>query len=191
MVSRSQLLFLGLVGLVALERFFELALSRRNAARALARGAVEVGKRHFPAMVALHTLFLIACAAEVAFLRRPFPGLLGYGALALALLAQGLRYWAVFALGERWNTRIIVFPGAPPVTGGPYRFVRHPNYLAVIAEVLFLPLVHGAILTAAVFSAANALLLAVRVRAEEAALGEGWARAFEGAPRFIPGGRRG
>jgi methyltransferase len=191
MVSRSQLLFLGLVGLVALERFFELALSRRNAARALARGAVEVGKRHFPAMVALHTLFLIACAAEVVFLRRPFPGLLGYGALALALLAQGLRYWAVLALGERWNTRIIVFPGAPPVTGGPYRFVRHPNYLAVIAEVLFLPLVHGAILTAAVFSAANALLLAVRVRAEEAALGEGWARAFEGAPRFIPGGRRG
>ena len=191
MVSRSQLLFLGLVGLVALERFFELARSRRNAARALARGAVEVGKRHFPAMVALHTLFLIACAVEVVFLRRPFPGLLGYGALALALLAQGLRYWAVLALGERWNTRIIVFPGAPPVTGGPYRFVRHPNYLAVIAEVLFLPLVHGAILTAAIFSAANALLLAVRVRAEEAALGEGWARAFEGAPRFIPGGRRG
>ena len=153
----------------------------------MARGGTELGQRHFRVMTLLHTAFLVACVCEVVFLRRPFPGTLGWAALAVALLAQALRYWAVFTLGDRWNTRIIFIPGAQPVTTGPYRFIRHPNYLAVILEFLAVPLIHGGYLTAAVFSLANAVLLAVRIRAEEAALGLPYARAFSRRPRFIPG----
>src|SRR5678815_4307251 len=93
-----------------------------------------------------------ACALEVVLLDRPFPGAVGWMALAVVLGAQALRYWAIATLGWRWNTRIVVVPGAPPVTGGPYRFVRHPNYVAVIAEMVALPLVHGAWLTALAFT---------------------------------------
>jgi methyltransferase len=102
-------------------------------------------------------------------------------------LAQGLRYWAIFTLGERWNVRILVLPNAAPVTRGPYRWVRHPNYVAVVMEILLVPLVHGAWLTAAAFTVANAVVLRIRIRAEEAALGPGYAAAFAGRPRFIPG----
>ena len=109
----------------------------------------------------------------------------------MVLAAQALRYWAIATLGWRWNTRIVVVPGAAPVTAGPYRWVRHPNYVAVIAEMLALPLVHGAWLTAAVFSLGNALLLRVRIRAEEQALGTSWQQAFAGRPRFVPGGHGG
>lgn len=186
MTPWSQRLYLAFLVLLALERLFELALSRRNAARVLARGAVEAGQGHFAAMKVLHALFLIACAAEVVLLRRPFPGALGAAALAGALLAQGLRYWAVASLGERWNTRVLAVPGEAPVRRGPYRFVRHPNYAAVIGEMALVPLAHGAVWTAAAFSTANAILLAVRIPAEEAALGPAWERAFAGLPRFVP-----
>ncbi len=186
MGTPSQRLYLAFLLLLALERLFELALSRRNAARSLARGAVEVGQGHFAAMKLLHGFFLASCAAEVLLLRRTFPGALGAAALAGALLAQGLRYWAVASLGERWNTRVLTVPGEAPVRRGPYRYVRHPNYAAVVAEVALVPLVHGAVWTAAAFSAANALLLAARIPEEEAALGPAWERAFEGTPRFVP-----
>jgi methyltransferase len=189
MVSAS--LYLGFLALLGAERLVELALSARNARRAFAQGAIEVGQGHFGVMKALHTLFLFACAGEVLLLHRGFPGALGWTALALALGAQALRYWAIATLGERWNTRVIVLPGAAPVTGGPYRYLRHPNYLAVIVELAAVPLIHGGWLTALVFSAANAALLTVRIRAEERALGEAYARAFGGAPRLIPGGPRG
>lgn len=179
------LIFLGLVGA---ERIAELVLSRRNARRALARGAVEAGAGHFRWMVVLHSLFLPACALEVLFWRRPFPGALGVVALALALSAQALRWWAIASLGERWNVRVIVVPGADPVRRGPYRFVRHPNYLAVAVEMLGIPLVHGAWLSAIVFSAFNAVLLRGRIRIEEDALGESYRRAFAGVPRFVPHG---
>src|SRR5215469_18084733 len=134
-------LYLGLVVLVALERGVELVLSARNASLARARGAVESGQGHYPVMSVFHGAFLAACALEVVLLHRPFPGALGWMAFAVVLAAQGLRYWAVATLGWRWNTRIVVVPGAAPVTGGPYRWIRHPNYVAVIAEVLALPLV--------------------------------------------------
>ena len=88
----------------------------------------------------------------------------------MVAFAQVLRYAAVFTLGSRWNVRIVVWPGKAPVTSGPYRFMRHPNYVAVVLEVLFVPLVHGAFWTATVFSACNAVLLWVRIRAEEALL---------------------
>lgn len=187
----SRALYLGFLGLLAAERFAELRLSRRNAARAFARGGIEVGRPHFRAMAGVHAAFFAGCALEVLLLRRPLPGALAAPALAGALAAQGLRWWAIGTLKERWNVRVIAVPGEPPITGGPYRWIRHPNYVAVALEMLCVPLVHGAWLSAAVFSAANAALLAVRIPAEERALGPPYARAFEGRPRFLPGAPRG
>lgn len=181
--------YLAFLALIGAERLAELALSRRNAARAFARGAIEVGQAHFRAMAAVHTLFLLSCAAEVLVLRRPFPGALGWAAAWGALAAQALRWWAIATLGDRWNVRVIVVPGDAPVTGGPYRYVRHPNYAAVALEMICVPLAHGAWATALVFSAANAALLAVRIPAEERALGAAWAERFAARPRFVPGRR--
>jgi methyltransferase len=187
----TQNVYLSIIAAVGLERLAELALSKRNAERAFARGGVETGQAHYRVMTVLHTLFLVACVAEVMLLDRPYSAIPGGAALATAVLAQGLRWWAIATLGDRWNTRVIVLPLAEPVTGGPYRFVRHPNYVAVVAELVALPLIHGAWLTALVFSLANAWLLTVRIRVEEEALGDAWRRRFDGAPRFIPGGPRG
>jgi methyltransferase len=137
-------------------------------------------------MVLFHTAFLVACAVEPLALHRPFPGPLGYAAFAGALAAQLLRYWAISTLGERWNTRIIFVPGDTPVTAGPYRYIRHPNYVAVILEFICLPLIHGGYLTALLFSVGNAALLYVRIRAEEQALGAEYQQAFSNKPRFLP-----
>jgi methyltransferase len=180
--------YLAFLGLFAAERLAELALSRRNARIALARSGVESGAGHFRWMAALHALFLPACASEVLLLHRAFPGALGWACVAGALGAQGLRWWAIATLGWRWNVRVIVVPSEAPVRGGPYRFLRHPNYVAVAVEMLCVPLAHGAFLCASVFSLLNALLLRVRIRVEEAALGTSWQREFASVPRFIPHG---
>jgi methyltransferase len=185
-LSGSTGVYLGLLGLLGLERLFELSLSRRNARRALEQGGREVGHAHYRVMAGLHTLFLLSCALEVVLLGRPFLPALFAVALLGALLAQLLRYWAIRTLGERWNVRILFVPGLPPVTAGPYRFIRHPNYLAVGMEMLCVPLIHGAWLTAALFSIANAALLTVRIRAEEAALGGAYQAAFASVRRFLP-----
>ena len=115
------------------------------------------------------------------------------GAIALlgALGSQALRYWAIVTLGSRWNVKIIVVPGERPITDGPYRFIRHPNYVAVALEMVCVPLIHGCWLTAIVFSIANALVLQTRIRGEEKALGEGYAAAFSDRPRFLPRLHRG
>jgi methyltransferase len=186
----SQTVYLGFLGLLALERFGELALSRKNAEWAFARGGREVGQRHYRVMAALHSLFFVACAFEVVGLNRAFPGTLGWICLALAIGAQALRYWAILTLGPRWNVRIIFLEGKEPVTSGPYRWIRHPNYVAVVLELAVVPLIHGAYFTALLFSCANACLLAVRIRAEEKALGESYARSFAPKPRFVPTLRR-
>lgn len=161
-----------LVAAVAAERVFELVLSRRNERRLLARGAVQAGAGHYPWMVALHTLFLAACVAEVWLLERSFHPWLGLAMLALVLLAMSLRYWVVSTLGERWTTRVYWLPGEARIESGPYGYLRHPNYLAVCVEMVALPLVHTAWLTAVVFSLANALLLRHRIRVEDAAIDE-------------------
>lgn len=179
--------YTGFVALIAVERLYELRLSQRNAAKAFSRGALEVGIRHYRVMTVFHTAFLFSCVAEPWLLQREFPGLPGLVALVFALLAQSLRYWAISTLGDRWNTRVIVTPGMAPVTDGPYRFIKHPNYVAVVVELVAVPLVHGAWLTAALFSIGNAALLAVRIRAEEKALGDRWHQAFAGKGRFLPG----
>jgi methyltransferase len=167
----TRIAFTALIAAVACERLLELGISRRNAAWAMARGGVESGRGHFPVMALLHTGLLVGAVTEVWLLDRPFLPVLGVGMLALVLGCQGLRYWCITTLGRQWNTRVIVVPGLPRITGvGPYRWLRHPNYVAVVIEGIALPLVHTAWLTAIVFTAANAALLTVRLRVEEAAL---------------------
>jgi methyltransferase len=119
----------------------------------------------------MHGLLLVACIVEVWALHRPFIPWLGWPMVAVVVFSTVVRWWCIAVLGKYWNTRIIVIPGAPLVRRGPYRWMRHPNYAAVTAEVAALPLVHSAWLTAMVFSIANALVLNVRIRAEDAALG--------------------
>jgi methyltransferase len=178
--------YYALVAIVGIERLFELWLSRRNAQRAMARGGIETGQRHYLAMVTVHTAFLAACIGEAAVFHRGFPPFLGWVALAGVIAAQALRYSAVAALGEHWNTRIVVVPSTAPITSGPYRFMRHPNYMAVALELVALPMVHGCWLTAVVFSAANLVLMRIRIPAEEAALGQEYADAFAHRRRFVP-----
>jgi methyltransferase len=165
--------YLVVVGATAVERLVELVVSGRHARWAFANGGVERGQGHFPAMVALHTGLLVACVLEVVMADRPFLPGLGWPALAAVLAAQGLRWWCIGTLGRQWNTRVVVVPGLRLVSSGPYRVLRHPNYVAVAIEGVALPLVHTAWVTALVFSVLNAFLLVrFRIPAEERALAE-------------------
>ena len=153
-----------LLGAVTVERIAELFLARRNTAALLAKGAVEVAPKHYPAIVLMHALWLA--------------NLWIFGAarmvdpiwLAVFLSLQLLRAWILKTLGPRWTTRIIILPGAPLVTNGPYRFLSHPNYLVVVGEIAVLPLCLGLPWVALLFSGANAILLSIRIRAETIAL---------------------
>jgi methyltransferase len=159
-----------LVAAVAAERVAELVVARRNERWSSARGAIVTGQGHYPAMVALHTGLLVGCPAEVWLADRPYVPTLAWPMLAALVGAQALRWWCIETLGPRWNTRVMVVPGLPLVTSGPYRLLRHPNYVAVVAEGVALPLVHTAWVTAAVFTVLNAALLTVRIRCENRAL---------------------
>ncbi len=159
-----------LIVVIALERLAELVLSKRHAAWAFSRGGIEYGRGHYPPMVVLHTGLLIGCLLEVLVADRPFNPVLGWSMVAVVVAAQGLRWWCILTLGPLWNTRVIVTPGIPLVQRGPYRWIRHPNYVAVVAEGIALPLVHSGWITASVFTVLNAWLLAVRIRTENAAL---------------------
>jgi len=170
--SLSLWLFSGLVLLVGLERVAELIVSNRHASWAFSRGAVERGQGHYPVMVVLHSALLVGAVAEAWLTDRPFLPALGWTMLVIALASQALRWWCILTLGNQWNTRVIVVPGLPLVRRGPYRFLPHPNYVAVVAEGLALPLVHTAWVTATVFTLANALLLTQRIRVENDALRE-------------------
>lgn len=155
---------------MVIERLVELVIARRNERWVRQLGGIEAGAGHYPWMVLLHTLFLISCPAEVWLFDRPLiPGL---AAIMLILLAGSfaVRYWTIATLGRRWTTRVYSLPGTPVVTSGPYRWLRHPNYSAVLVETVALPMVHTAWLTAAVFTLANTLLLRVRIGVEEQAL---------------------
>lgn len=157
------------------ERIAEMVISTRHAKWAFARGGREYGKEHFPWMVALHTGLIVGAAAEVILLDRPFIPWLGWPMLAIALACQAGRYWVIWALGNQWNTRVIVVPGLPRVVRGPYRYrwLPHPNYLIVVVEGIALPLVHTAWITAIAFTVLNAiLLLRFRIPTEDRALRE-------------------
>lgn len=163
-------LFTALVGLVGLERMAELVVSTRNAAWSKSRGGVETGQRHYLVMVVLHSGLLAGAVVEV-WVRRPdFVPALGWPMLGLVLAAQGLRWWCIATLGPQWNTRVIVVPGLDLVHRGPYRWLSHPNYVAVVIEGFALPLVHSAWVAAVVFTVLNAVLLSVRIRVENSAL---------------------
>jgi methyltransferase len=162
--------FTALVALVGVERLAELVVSNRNAAWSLAQGGVEVGREHYPFMVVLHTGLLVGMLVEAWVVRPEVPVLLAGSMLVLAIGSQALRWWCIRTLGRRWNTRVIVVPGLPLVRTGPYRLMSHPNYVAVVVEGVALPLVHAAWVTALVFTVANAALLRVRLRVENAAL---------------------
>ncbi len=159
------------VGLVSLQRLMEMRLSRRHERFLRARGAVEWGRGHYPLVVGLHVLWLVSTLVE-GILRGPNPPSWWPVPLALFLLVQPLRYWAIFSLGEHWNTRILVVPGAELVARGPYRYFPHPNYVVVAVEIATFPLIFGAWVTSLVFSTLNAVLLFVRIREENRALAQ-------------------
>ena len=159
-----------LIAAIAIERIAELVVSKRNWARSRERCGAELGAGHYPAMVVLHVGLLVGCLMEPLVADRPFIPALGWPMLVVVFAAQGLRWWCITTLGRQWNTRVIVIPGAPRVTGGPYRLISHPNYVAVVIEGIALPLVHSAWLTALVFTVLNAALLRTRVRDENSGL---------------------
>lgn len=184
----SELFFIGVVAAVACGRLVELRLAERNRRALVAAGAVESGAALYPWMVALHAAWLLGAPLEVLLRHRPWRPLLAAAMLALLVAASLLRRAAIRALGPRWTTRVLVLPGASAVARGPYRHLRHPNYVAVALETLALPLVHGAWICALGFSVLGALILARRVRDEERALAAlaDYDAAFAERPRFVP-----
>ncbi|CAO4152430.1 isoprenylcysteine carboxyl methyltransferase family protein [Methylorubrum extorquens] len=154
----------GVLGFVTLQRLSELVLAQRNTRRLLARGAVEVAPEHYSLIVALHAAWL----AGLWLLAWDKP--VNAAWLTLFILLQVCRIWVLQTLGERWTTRIIVLPGEPLVRRGPYRLLSHPNYAVVVCEIAVLPLVFGLTAYALAFSALNAVVLSIRIRAEADAL---------------------
>jgi len=167
----SRVVFTIIVALVAAERIFELVLSERNARRTLGRGGIEHSEPIHWLVVVLHTLWIVAAPFEVWLFDRPWIPLLAGVCIVLLVAGMILRYWAVTTLGDRWNTRIITVPGEKRVTAGPFRFFRHPNYVAVYVELFALPLLHGAWLTAAILGTVNSVVILIKARAEDKALG--------------------
>jgi methyltransferase len=166
-LSAANPLAVAVLGFVSAQRLFELALARRNTRRLLAKGAVEIGRQHYLPMVGLHACWLLGL-----WILAPSSGV-SLPLLGIFALLQVLRLWILASLGERWTTRLIVLPGAPLVASGPYRFLRHPNYCIVAAEILVLPLAFGLLRFAAVFTVLNAIILSLRIRQEDAALRRG------------------
>lgn len=167
-----------LLAFLVVQRLAELALARRNTARVRAEGAVEFGARHYPVMVLLHASWLVTLA-WLGHDRALDPGW-----LMLFIVLQMARIWVIASLGRRWTTRVLVLPGAVPVARGPYRWLRHPNYLIVVLEIAVVPLALGLPLVALTFSVANAVLLCWRIRVENRALT--WAVGEGVPPGAIP-----
>ena len=180
--------FTGLVVAVGLFRLIELNISQRRRRGLRARGATPVPEKHFLAMVLLHAGILCGSIAEAWLAARPVIPWLAGTALALVFAASLLRWWVIATLGPHWNVKIMASLSLGVVTDGPYRFVRHPNYVAVFVELLALPLVHGAYLTAALGAAAHVWVLAQRIRAEEEVLlaDPVYRDRMGGKPRFLP-----
>jgi methyltransferase len=190
-MNRSSLglfLFFGLLSAVGACRLFELRISRRNQRALAARGAAPLPEPLFGAMVALHTGVLVAAALEVLLLDRPALPAVALPALLLVALANLLRLWVIATLGAHWNVRVVRSMPFGVVTGGPYRYIRHPNYVAVFVELLALPLVHGAYLTAVIGAGLHVLILRRRIALEESVLmtDPDYRQAFADKPRFLP-----
>jgi methyltransferase len=171
-------IFHAVLTLVLLQRIGELILARTNTRRLLEQDAIEIDRPGYKWFVALHAAWLGTLAATVPAATRPHPAL-----LTVFVLLQAGRIWVMASLGRRWTTRLIVLPGAPLATRGPYRWLRHPNYLIVIGELAILPLAFDALAIAVAFSACNAFLTARRIRFEQAALGLSSYHIHETLPR--------
>jgi methyltransferase len=192
MLACLQNWYFALLAGFALLRLIELWFSRRHQARLLAHGGTKVAEPLYPLMVALHASLFVSCVLEVGLFKRPFVPMLGWPSLALLGLCLAGRVWVWRSLGEQWNVQIVI-SSRPVVDWGPYRYVRHPNYSIVIIEMVALPLVHNAYLTALIFSLLNAAVLWQRVRREEAALFTcpEYAAKMGTKPRFFPALARG
>ena len=185
----SVIAYLALLGIVAVLRLYELRISRRHQQEMIARGASKVEEPRFRWMVVLHTGVLIGAAAEVVFLKRPFIPIFAAVCFLLFLAANAVRWWVIRTLGEHWNVQVMNSTGLGVITSGPFRYVRHPNYAAVFTEMLVLPLIHTAWITAIVGSAAHILVLSQRLTTEEKVLFSDahYRDAMSGKPRFLPG----
>jgi methyltransferase len=177
-----------LVGVAAL-RLLELRISRRRQRQLVARGAAKIDEPRFRWMVTLHTAVLIGAALEVALFKRPFIPALAATMFAVFLAANAVRWWVIRTLGDHWNVQVMDSTRLGVITAGPFRFVRHPNYAAVFAEMLALPLIHTAWITALAGSLAHAAVLAQRLSTEERVLfaNPDYRAAMAGKPRFLPG----
>lgn len=181
--------FLALLLTVALLRLVELRISRRHQDEMLARGALRVDEPRFRWMVLLHTAVLLGAAWEVVFLKRPFIPWLAAPMFTIFLAANAVRWWVIRTLGQHWNVQVMDSTSLGVVTSGPFRYVRHPNYAAVFAEMLALPLIHTAWITATVGAIAHTGVLSARLATEERMLfsNPDYRAAMAGKPRFVPG----
>lgn len=185
----SVLAFLVLLAVVAALRLLELRISRRHQQQLTGRGATKVDEPRFRWMVLLHTAVLIGAALEVIFLKRPFIPWLAAISFAVFIVANVVRWWVIRTLGDHWNVQVVDSTRLGVVTSGPFRFVRHPNYAAVFTEMLALPLIHTAWITAIAGSIAHILVLSQRLSTEERVLlaNPEYRTAMGGKPRFVPG----
>jgi methyltransferase len=185
----SVIAYLVLLGIVALLRFYELSISRARQREMTARGASKVPDHRFGWMVMVHTGVLLGSACEVVFLHRPFYPVFGGICFGLFIAANAVRWWVIRTLGEHWNVQVMNSTSLGVVTSGPFRYVRHPNYAAVFVELLVLPLIHTAWITAIVGTVAHVVVLSQRLSTEERVLfaDAQYRAAMSGKPRFLPG----
>jgi methyltransferase len=185
----SVIAYLVLLVVVALLRLVELRISKKHQQEMVARGAAKVVDPRFRWMVLLHTAVIVGAAVEVVFLHRPFFPLLAAICFAIFLAANAVRWWVIRSLGEHWNVQVMNSTSLGVVTSGPFRYVRHPNYAAVFVEMLVLPLIHTAWITALAGSLAHVLVLSQRLATEERVLFSDaqYRAAMSGKPRFLPG----
>ena len=166
----TYLVFTILIGLVAIERIIELFISKRNLRWSFSQGGIEYGRSHYKYMVAIHVFLLAGSLVEVWHFRPTLFSALNWTMLFMAIASQALRWWCIATLGKRWNTLVVIIPGIPVINAGPYRWFKHPNYVAVVLEGFALPMVGSAWRTAVIFTILNTFVLSARLRSENAAL---------------------
>lgn len=173
--------------LLILQRITELAIARRNEKWMIDRGGVEHGSEHYRFIVALHTLFLLSLLFEVMVFEREI-SVLWYLLIPILIITQMIRYWALMSLGSYWNTKIIIVPNDIVVSKGPYQYLKHPNYIIVAVEILIIPLLFQAYVTALIFTILNIVMMTVRIPTEEKALQKytNYQEAFNSKSRFVP-----
>jgi len=188
-LSRSAILFLILLFGVAAMRIFELRISKKHQQEITARGGCKVKDPVFRWMAMFHTVVLIAAGAEVVFLHRPLIPALALPMIALFIFANIVRWWVIRTLGEHWNVQVMDSTRLGVITTGPFRYVRHPNYAAVFVEMIALPLIHSAWITALAGAIAHTIVLTRRLSTEERVLfaDPDYAAAMSSKPRFFPG----